>query len=274
MEDRSEHAALERTQRSGLGLGLLFWLFMLAGLVGTLYARRAWWFPPLASREGADLDWLFDVTLWTTGLVFILIHVLLGYFVIRYRARPGARAHYFPFHLKLELTYTIIPAIAMVALSVAGLVLWLRITLASPADAHVVEVRGEQFAWTARYPGPDGQLGRTDLRVREPFNVDPTDPAAADDIVSPEILLVVDRPARVLLRTRDVQHSFFVPAFRMKKDLVPGATTEIVFTPTQTGTFDLACAELCGVGHYTMRGQVRVVTQEEFDRWMAEQARR
>jgi cytochrome c oxidase subunit 2 len=274
VDERTEHAALERTQRSGLGLGLLFWLFMLAGVIATLYARQVWWFPPLASREGADLDRLFDVTLWTTGLVFVLIHLLLGYFVIRYRARPGARAYYFPFNLKLELAYTIVPAIAMVALSAAGILLWLRIMMPSPADAHVVEVRGEQFAWTARYPGPDGRLGRVDTRVREPFNVDRADPAAADDIVSPEILLVVNRPARVLLRTRDVQHAFFVPAFRMKMDLVPGATTEIVFTPTETGTFDLACAELCGVGHYVMRGQVRVVTQEEFDRWISEQAKR
>lgn len=108
----------------------------------------------------------------------------------------------------------------------------------------------------------------------EPFNVDPTDPAAADDILSPEILLVVNRPARVLLRTKDVQHSFSVPAFRIKKDLVPGATTQIVFTPTKTGTFDLVCAELCGVGHFVMRGEVRVVTQQEFDRWIAGQARR
>lgn len=274
MDERTEHAALERTQHSGLGLGLLFWLFMLGGVIATLYARREWWFPPLASREGADLDWLFDVTLWTTGLVFILIHVLLGYFVIRYRARPGARAHYFPFNLKLELTYTIVPAIAMIALTVAGLLPWLRITLASPAHPHVIEVRGEQFAWMARYPGPDGRLGRVDNRILEPYNVDKTDPASADDIVSPEILLVVNRPARVLLRSRDVQHSFFVPAFRMKKDLVPGATTQIVFTPTKTGLFDLACAELCGVGHYVMRSQVRVVTQQEFDRWIAEQAQR
>lgn len=274
MEVHQGQTALERTQRSGLSLGLVLWLLMGAAVVATLYARRAWWFPPLASREGAQLDWLFDVTLWITGLAFILVHVLLGYFVIRYRARPGARAHYFPFNLKLELTYTIVPAIVMVALTVVGLQMWLGITLASPPDAHTLEVRGAQFAWSARYPGPDGRLGRVDTRVPEPFNVDPTDPAAADDILSPEILLVVNRPARVLLRTKDVQHSFSVPAFRIKKDLVPGATTQIVFTPTKTGTFDLVCAELCGVGHFVMRGEVRVVTQQEFDRWIAGQARR
>ncbi len=264
---------LEETQRSGLGLGLAVWLFSLAGLAGILYARWAWT-PPAATREGASVQHLFDIILGIILVAFVLVHLLLGYFVIRYRTRGRDRALYFPHHTALEVTYTAIPAAVLVALSVAGVLLWSRIHAPAPADAFVVEVRAEQFGWSARYPGPDGKLGRTDNRIPRPFNVDPEDPASRDDVVSPQIYLVVNRPNRVLLRTRDVQHSFWVPAFRLKKDFLPGATTELVFTPTRSGEFDLACAELCGVGHYTMAGKVKVVTQEEFDRWMRQQARR
>ncbi|MDR7390241.1 MAG: cytochrome c oxidase subunit II [Armatimonadota bacterium] len=264
---------LEETQRSGLSLGLAVWLFSLLGLGGALYARWAWT-PHSVTREGTSIQSLFDIILGIILVAFILVHLLLGYFVIRYRARGREAALYFPHHTALEVTYTAVPAAVLVALSVAGMVLWSRVHAPPPPDAFVVEVRGEQFGWSARYPGPDGKLGRVDNRIPAPFNVDPQDPASRDDVVSPQIYLVANRPNRVLLRTRDVQHSFWVPAFRLKKDLLPGATTELVFTPTQTGEFDLACAELCGVGHYTMAGKVRVVTQEEFDRWMRQQARR
>ncbi|MDR7440064.1 MAG: cytochrome c oxidase subunit II [Armatimonadota bacterium] len=263
---------LERTAGSGLGLGLLFWLFMLAAVAVTLYARRAWWLPPLAAREGASIDRLIEVTLGVTGAAFLLVHALLGYFVIRYRTRGQPRAYYFPHSTPLEVLYTAVPAAVLVSLSVAGMVTWSRLHASPPPDAFLIEIRGQQFSWSARYPGPDGKLGRVDPRIPQPFNVDPQDPAAKDDVVSSEIYLVVNRPAHILLRTRDVQHSFWVPAFRLKKDLLPGSTTELWLTPTRTGTFDIACAELCGVGHYTMYGQVRVVTQEEFDRWLRRQA--
>ncbi|MER3455533.1 MAG: cytochrome-c oxidase [candidate division GAL15 bacterium] len=264
---------LEETQRSGLALGLAVWLFSLAGVLGMLYARWVWT-PNPVTREGSSIQRLFDMILGIILVAFVLVHLLLGYFIIRYRARGRESALYFPHHTALEVAYTAVPAVVMVALSVAGLALWARVHAAPPPGAFVVEVRGEQFAWSARYPGPDGRLGRVDNRIPKPFNVDPEDPAGRDDVVSPTILLVANRPNRILLRTRDVQHSFWVPAFRLKKDLLPGATTELVLTPTQTGEFDLACAELCGVGHYTMAGKVRVVTQEEFDRWMRQQVRR
>lgn len=264
---------LEETQRSGLGLGLVVWLFALAGGAGFLYARWAWT-PYAVTREGARIQHLFDIILAIILVAFVLVHLLLGYFIIRHRRRGREQALYFPHHTGLEVTYTVIPAVVMVALSVAGMVLWSRIHAPASEEAFVVEVRGEQFGWSARYPGPDGKLGRVDNRILRPFNVDPDDPAGRDDVISPEIYLVANRPNRVLLRTRDVQHSFWVPAFRLKKDLLPGATTELVLTPTRTGEFDLACAELCGVGHYTMAGKVRVVSQEEFNRWIQQQARR
>ena len=265
---------LEQTARSGLSLGLLVWGFMTAAVAATLYARQALWLPPLAAQEGAAIDRLIEITLWVTGAAFLLVHALLGYFLIRYRTRGQPKAYYFPHSTPLEVTYTAVPAVVMVALSVAGMVLWTRIHAPPPPNSFLIEIRGQQFSWSARYPGPDGRLGRVDNRIPQPFNVDPKDPAGRDDVVSSEIYLVVNRPAHILLRTSDIQHSFWVPAFRLKKDLLPGSTTELWLTPTRTGTFDIVCAELCGVGHYTMRGELRVVTQGEFDRWLEQQRKR
>jgi cytochrome c oxidase subunit 2 len=156
-----------------------------------------------------------------------------------------------------------------------GGVVWATIHRAAPADALVVDVRGEQFAWLARYPGTDGAFGRVDPKLIDhrtnPMGLEPGDPHAADDIVSSEVHLVVDRPVRVRLRSTGVIHSFFVPAFRVKQDAVPGMTIEIWFTPTKEGTYEIACAELCGIGHYGMKGTVVVQSQREFDAWLAQQ---
>ncbi|MBM3450780.1 MAG: cytochrome c oxidase subunit II [Armatimonadetes bacterium] len=263
---------LERVQRSGLSLGLLIWSFMIVGVISILYARDRWWFLPLASQHGAEIDRMFDIILVLTGAMFILVHALLGYFVIQYRSRGAAsKAHYFPHNVVLELTYTILPGLAMLGLSVAGILLWSNIHRPPGPDAFVVEVRAEQFGWSARYPGADGVLGRTDNDVAEPYNVDRKDPASRDDVVNSEIRVVVNRPVRTLLRTRDVIHEFYVPAFRTKRYMLSGVSNETYFTPTRTGTYDIACGFVCGVGHYAMRGQIQVVTQAEFDTWVKQQ---
>jgi cytochrome c oxidase subunit 2 len=215
---------------------------------------------------------MFDITLALTGAMFILVHALLGYFVIQYRSRGTRRkALYFPHSVALELTYTILPGLAMVGLSTAGILLWSQLHRAPGPDAFVVEIRAEQFGWGARYPGADGILGRTDNEVEEPYNVDRRDPASRDDVVNSEIRVVVNRPVRAFLRTRDVIHEFYVPAFRTKRYTLSGVSNEVYFTPTKTGTFDIACGFVCGVGHYAMRGQIQVVTQDEFDAWIKPQ---
>jgi cytochrome c oxidase subunit 2 len=146
---------------------------------------------------------------------------------------------------------------------------------APPSEAIVVEVTGEQFTWNIRYPGRDGIFGRNDpylIKDDNPLGLDNRDPAASDDIVEPALLrLPVNKPVRVLLRSKDTLHSFFLPHFRIKQDLVPGMTIEVWFVPTQPGEYEIACAELCGLGHYTMRGLVRVLPQEQFDQWLNEQ---
>jgi cytochrome c oxidase subunit 2 len=137
-----------------------------------------------------------------------------------------------------------------------------------------VEVTGLQFAWYFRYPGPDGKLGRTkpeleDASVGNPVGIDPDDPASKDDIVTGTMYLPVNREAEVVLRAEDVIHSFFIPAMRFKQDAVPGLMIHMHFTPTQIGDYEIACAELCGLGHYKMHGVLKVVSQADFDKWLA-----
>ncbi|MDQ7857804.1 MAG: cytochrome c oxidase subunit II [Armatimonadota bacterium] len=262
---------------TGLAVALLIVGLVVVGGVGaTLYATGRWWLPPVASAHGVAIDRLFYSTLVITGVVFIGVHVLLALFVWRFAARGAGRAVYFHDHRRLELTYTIIPAIALAIMVAMSGIVWARVRLgAPPADALVVDVRGEQFAWLARYPGPDGRFGRVDPRRIDartnPMGLDPEDPAARDDVVSRTLHLVVGRPVRVQLRSTGVLHSFFVPEFRVKQDTVPGMTIEIWFTPTREGQFEIACAELCGIGHYAMRGQVVVQSPEAFAAWLAQQ---
>jgi len=271
--------APQQSDARGTGLAvalLIFGLVVVGGVGTTLYATGRWWLPPVASAHGAAIDRLFYSTLVVTGVVFIGVHVLLALFVWRFAARGPGRAIYFHDHRRLELTYTIIPAVALAIMVAASGVVWARVRLgAPPADALIVDVRGEQFAWLARYPGPDGRFGRVDPRRIDartnPMGLDPDDPAARDDVVSRTLHLVAGRPVRVQLRSTGVLHSFFIPEFRVKQDTVPGMTLEIWFTPTREGQFEIACAELCGIGHYAMRGQVVVHSPAAFEAWLAQQ---
>jgi cytochrome c oxidase subunit 2 len=263
-------------RRTGLLLGLLIFGMVVVGGVGlALYARGRWWLPPLASAEGAQVDRLFYTTLIITGAVFVLVHVLLAAFVWRFAAHGDRKALHWHENRRLELTWTILPAIVLtVMVAMAGAV-WARTHLTSPTSGMIVDVRAEQFAWLARYPGPDGTFGRIDPRLINPrtnrMGLDPKDPASADDIVSPELHLVVNEPVRIHLRSTGVIHAFFIPAFRVKQDTVPGVTIQTWFTPTREGQFEIACAELCGIGHYAMKGTVIVQSRDAFTAWLAQQ---
>lgn len=272
----AEVSEVNDAPRTGRRLGALIFFLVIVGGVGlTLVARSRWWFPPVATVHGADVDRLFTVTLAVTGMVFILVHLLLALFVWRYPARGNEKATYFPENRTLELTYTLVPAAVLITLISMGAVVWARVHSPAPPGAVLMEVRGEQFGWLFRYPGPDGLFGRVDpklINVRDnPMGLDSTDPAGTDDIVTRELHMVVNRPVRIQLRSKDVIHSFFVPAFRMKQDAVPGMTIQIWFQPTRDGEFEIACAELCGVGHYIMRGKIVVESQQAFDAWLAQQ---
>ncbi|MDR7544566.1 MAG: cytochrome c oxidase subunit II [Armatimonadota bacterium] len=263
-------------RRTGLWLGLLILGMVVIGGVGvTLYARGRWWLPPLASAEGAQIDRLFYSTLAITGAVFVLVHVLLALFVWRYAAGGDRKALYWHDNRRLEMMWTIVPAVALAIMVSASGAVWARLHLATPPQGLEVDVRGEQFAWLSRYPGPDGKLGQVDpARIdhrTNPMGLNPQDPAAADDVVSSELHLVVHKPARIRLRSTGVIHSFYVPAFRVKQDAVPGVTIDFWFTPTVEGQYEIACAELCGIGHYAMKGKLVVESQQAFDTWLARQ---
>src|SRR3990172_2750145 len=225
------------TKGSAALLGTALALLIVAAVAGTLAARSRWWLPPLASAQGRPIDQLFFVTFGIISVAFVLVHGLLALFVWLYRDR-GQRASYWHENLALELTYTIIPAIVMTGLTLSAAGLWSRIHSAPPPQALVVEVRGgggERWGWRPPPPGPEGNFGRIPPRhysAREnPWALDPADPAAQDDLVldistTGELHLVVDRPVEVRIRAKDVLHSFFIPAFRVKQDAVPGMKKE------------------------------------------------
>ncbi len=257
--------------------GLMFGLATTALVVVATYLFTKTWLPPLKSERAAIDDALW-LSLVVTGVVFIVVNLLLAWVSIRYQDAPGARAGYWHDNHKLEWTWTLATAVVMFFFLFKAIDLWARVTSPAPADAFVVEVTGQQFAWNVRYPGPDGQFGRTDIRKVNPpeFNfigLDTTDPAAQDDVMLQNVLILPEgRPVRIRLRSIDVIHSLFLPNFRVKQDALPGMTTETWFIPKQAGDYEIACAEHCGLGHYRMRGSVSVVPPSEVEARVKEAA--
>lgn len=273
----AEIPAPARERRVGRLLATLIVVLIVIGGVGSfLIARGRWWMLPVASVHGVEIDRLFNTTLVVTGIVFVLTHLVIAVFVWRYADRGSGRAAYWHDDRALELTYTLIPAAVMITLVAMGSVVWAQIHSSPPPDAMVVEARGEQFGWLFRYPGKGGVFARIDparISVKDnPMGLDPADPVNKSNIVTRDLHLVLSRPVRVRIRSKDVIHSFYIPAFRVKQDAVPGMTVEIWFTPTREGDYELACAQLCGVGHYIMRGKVKVESQDAFDTWLAQQS--
>jgi cytochrome c oxidase subunit II len=215
----------------------------------------SWMLPPGASTFTGEVDWLYYTILWITGIAFFLVQGALVWVLIKYRARPGVRAHYTHGSAKAEWTWTSVTAVAVVALGLMSAGGWKRMknAEAAPADAMKIGILAKQFEWHFRYPGPDGQLGTPD-----------------DFSVRNQLHLPVDRAVVATLEAEDVIHSFFVAPFRVKQDAVPGMKTLVWFQPNKPGTYEVGCAELCGLGHYRMRAVVTVHTQDDYARWVAE----
>jgi len=246
--------------------------------------------PVSASKSGVNYDIMFNLTLLVTGIVFFLTQAVLFWFCFKYQSTEKRTAFYFPHNNKLEIIWTTIPAIAMAILVAIGLRNWFDATSVAPAEATVVEIVGKQFNWIVRYPGKDHELGKRDFRkIDDASNVlglDWNDPHNSDDIImqNGELHVVIDKPVKLLINSRDVIHDVGLPHFRMKMDAVPGITTTMWFTPTVTSAkmkelthnpdfvYEIACDQLCGKSHYSMRGTVIVETQAEYDKWMASQA--
>jgi cytochrome c oxidase subunit II len=233
-----------------------------------------WWWTPIASNW-KYIDDTMVITFWITGFVFVALVSFIAYCVFRFRHREGHRADYEPENRRLETWLTVVTAVGVAAMLIPGLFVW-REFVTVPAGASEVEVVGQQWRWSFRLPGKDGRLGKTDVRFIGPDNplgLDPQDPNSKDDVVidSGDLHLMVGRPVKVLLRAIDVVHDFYVPEFRAKMDMVPGAVTYYWFTPIRTGEFDALCAELCGIAHSQMRGKVIVDNERDYNAWLAQQ---
>jgi len=234
-----------------------------------------WWFTPLASNWGT-IDDTINITFWVTGAVFIAINLFMAYAVIRFRNKKDSKpAKYEPENKKLEIWLTVVTAIGVAAMLGPGLYVW-NDFVHVPEEAWEVDVVGEQWRWSYRLPGEDGLLGTSDTRLVGPenhFGINPNDPNSQDDllITSNVLHIPVDKPVKLLLRSKDVLHDFAVAEFRVKMDLVPGLVSYMWFTPTKVGSYEVLCEELCGLAHFTMRGRVVVDTQEDFETWQAQQ---
>lgn len=233
-----------------------------------------WWMTPIASNWGS-IDSALMVTLYICAIAFVGLNLFLALALYKYRAREGRRAHYEPENATLEKRLTFWTGIGIAGMLAPGLIAWNEYVTV-PANAAVIEATGQQWQWGFRFPGPDGVLGTAAVAHISPdnsFGLNPSDPHGRDDILveTNELHMPLGKPVKLVLRSKDVLHDFYVPEFRAKMDLVPGIVTYFWMTPTRTGKFDILCAELCGVGHHEMRGTVVVEEQAAFDAWLAEQ---
>ncbi|WP_160108393.1 cytochrome c oxidase subunit II [Pseudomonas izuensis] len=230
-----------------------------------------WHATPAASNWGS-IDTTLFITLIISGIFFVAITVFMAVAVMRYRHKEGSRAHYQPESKKLEFWLIVVTSIGIAAMLAPGLVVY-NDFIRVPKNAYELEVISQQWQWAYRFPGQDGKLGKSDVKFIDstnPLGLDPKDPAGQDDVLvmSNEVRLPLDRPVKVLLRSKDTLHDFYVPQIRSKMDMVPGMVSYFWFTPTKTGKYEVLCAEYCGVGHYNMRGNMIVEEQDVFDQWL------
>ena len=260
----------------GLVLMAVIWLITLVSTY--FFVAKTWWLPHGASTAAQFIDGQFALTYVLMGIIFVAAQMALGYLVWKYRDRPTAEpVRYSHGNTMLEIVWTTLTAVLFIGLNLMGRNVWAAERFAPAGPGSVpVEVTGMQFAWYFRYPGPDGKFGATDPKLIDPssgneaaIGLDTTDPGSKDDIVSGTMYVPVGREVDLRERAIDVIHSFYVPSMRFKQDAVPGLEIHMHFTPTEIGDYEIACAELCGLGHYKMHGMLKVVSQEDFDKWLA-----
>lgn len=315
-----EEVQFETNRRNGI-FGMVFLVGFLTFCVLSAAHYKNWilWYGPheAASEHGGSLDSLFNVTLFFTGIVFVLTHIALFYFSYKYAGKKGQKASFISHDNKLEIVWTAIPAVVMCFLVIKGLVAWNTVMADIPENYTAslipeteeeyieIEATGAQFLWYLRYPGADGKLGERNFKKIDglnPLGQDWADEKNLDDFHPSEIVLPKGKKVRVRITARDVLHNFYLPHFRVKMDAVPGIPTYFVFTPKYTteeyrqmlkGTpeyeekldpndpesptrweafeYELACAELCGTGHWSMRKLVKIVEQDEYEEWLKTQ---
>jgi cytochrome c oxidase subunit 2 len=273
--------------------GFLMILFLIFGLYGAWYCNELYFGKTLftqgsASVEGEQVDLMLYITIGVTGVVFVITQILLFWFAYKYQEQDGKKAFYFPHNNKLELLWTTVPAIFLTILVVFGLKNWYKFTSDAPKDAVVVEITGHQFAWDMRYPGKDGKLGKKSYKLyNQPsgntLGVDFEDPESFDDLHTTEMHLPVGKPVKLVINAMDVIHDVGLSHFRMKMDAVPGIPTTMWFTPQYTTeemkkrsgnpnfVYEISCDQMCGKGHFSMRGVIVVESEEDYNKWLASQ---
>jgi cytochrome c oxidase subunit 2 len=233
-----------------------------------------WRATPIASNWDY-IDHTMTITFLVTGAGFVAVVLFMAYCLYRFQHQDGRRAIYEPENRKVEAWLGVLTAIAVALLLAPGLVVWGQF-ITVPKEAMEVEAMGAQWQWSFRFPGADNRLGATDVRFIDSSNsmgLSPSDPNGQDDllITNGELHLPLGKPIKMLLRSVDVVHDFWVPEIRAKMDLVPGLVSYFWFIPTKIGDFEILCAAFCGVGHPQMRGKVVVESEESFKTWLAAQ---
>jgi len=284
----------ERTRKQSNRINaFLLITFLIVGLIGAWYCNELYYDKTLfpqgsASVEGEKIDTMLWITLGVTGLVFFITQILLFYFTFKYQESDRRKAYFFPHNNTLELIWTCVPAIFLTVLVAFGLKYWFIFTSEAPKNSIVVEITGHQFGWDMRYPGNDGVLGKKSYKLYNnpsgnTLGVDFQDPASHDDIRTSEMHLPVGQPVKLVINAMDVIHDVGLSHFRMKMDAVPGIPTTMWFTPRYTTaemrkrtgnpnfTYEISCDQMCGQGHFTMRGTIVVETPEEYEAWLNKQ---
>lgn len=268
------HSTIPKILFSVIGLAIFL------SAISTATAQNAvpnlYWAPENVTVGGKKIDVLLNIIFWLTFVVFVATQTVYIYYLIKYRRRPGVKAHYSHGNNFLEIIWTSIPTVIFLVLAIVSNRVWFEIHSDPPADALKVNISSYQYGWDMRYAGADGQLGRIDvdqISLANKFGLDKADASAADDFTAMELVIPANRPVHIYLNARDVIHSFYVPQFRLYQDAVPGRTiTWVWFEVIRPGNFELACSQLCGVGHYNMKAPIRVLPPEEFDKWYAEKS--
>lgn len=257
-------------------LALVVWITAL--LVAASFAIRRWWFPLPINAHAIQFDSIFSANLILIGIAFLAAQLALGWLIFKHRDR-GQPACYSAGNLRLEIVWTVVTLVVFVGAALASTSLWTDVHFTAQSSAALrIEVAAKQFAWSFRYPGADAKFGKTDVKLvndatGNPFGIDDRDAAGKDDIVSAALRIPAGRPVQLMLRSRDVIHNFFVRELRIKQDLVPGMEIPFRIQADRPGEYEIACSELCGLGHHQMRSVLIVMPPDAFQNWLQSQQR-